>query len=204
MSKKVNDFKFRWFQELQPQTSPKIFLLGSKAAGQTWTQTTVRPRRSDAGSAPPSHWNNCRRLSAASKGATTCRCWSGTPSPRRCASPRLKWRSGSRTDALSGRRSDRMGKSKRSRNSVFQCSPKPLHPSPVLLSTTSCSSSSARRFRCLRTCRRYRITTTTDDVWIRFWKNQEQDGEGQSFPASSFIKQMALYVKKTGVSNLEQ
>lgn len=115
------------------------------------------------GSAPLSPWSSCRCWSTASRGATTCRCWSGTPSPRPCASPRLRWRSGSRTDAPSGRRSGCRGRRQRRNTASPHRSPHILLSAP-LWPTLLFTASSALRSSCWRHCRWCRIIIITHDA----------------------------------------
>lgn len=137
-----------------------------EAAGRRRQQLPVRwsfrGQRSKADvSAPLSLWSSCRSWSTASRGATTCRCWSGTPSPRPSASPRLRSRSGFRTDAPSGRRSVCWGGKPRSSSSTASHH---FLPSARLWHTVLFTASSARPSRCLHLCSWCLIIIITHDA----------------------------------------
>lgn len=83
------------FQEIPPETNRwRTLQQQVEAAGRRRRLhaegSRVPPSPRGVGSAPPLLWSSCRCWSTASRGATTCQCWSGTASLRPCASPRLR------------------------------------------------------------------------------------------------------------------
>lgn len=81
------------FQGIPPAMDLRRILKRMEAAGRkrglrVGASVAQTPRV--VGSAPRSLWSSCSCWSTASRGATTCQCWSDTASPRPCASPRLR------------------------------------------------------------------------------------------------------------------